>query len=309
MGSSLVVVAATKRYKTMSRRMSFLTRASRWIAEEASHQSSKWIKGFQWDISRPTTPKAIFDFERSPELRSSPSLSEWTLGSDEEIGGASTCTLTATDKSIVFSGNLEIPKDINVGTETSDPSKKRAYCAIRTKVPRRLQELYEYRGLELKVRSKYERQVFSVNLTAKSFFPDDLYQGFLMNLPPSEWVSATLPFDRFVLTSYGYEKEVQRELNKEAVKTIGFTVMSDRPGPFELEISRIRAAPYYEDEDEDAMQMVLLDDGESDANEESGATMRRARRSEAQDLQRQERIRMSIERRKRRQRESEKGGG
>ena len=91
----------------------------------------------------------------------------------------------------------------------------------------------------------------SVNITAKSFFPDDLYQGFLKSSSSEEkasWMDAILPFDRFLLTSYGYEKELQREMNTDCIYTIGFTVMSEEPGPFRLEIDSIRAVPFPEDE-------------------------------------------------------------
>ena len=136
------------------------------------------------------------------------------------------------------------------------------------------------------VRMADKRHVYAVNITAKSFFPDDLYQGFLKpsessNEDEAPWIEAVLPFDRFLLTSYGYEKELQREMNTDCIYTIGFTVMSETPGPFRLEIDSIRAVPFED----------VADVGDS-------RNVNNISLSE-KDEDRAERIRLSIERRRR----------
>ena len=139
-----------------------------------------------------------------------------------------------------------------------------------------------------------KNHVYAVNITAKSFFPDDLYQGFLR--PSKEegeeedapWIEAVLPFDRFLLTSYGYEKELQREMNTDCIYTIGFTVMSETPGPFRLEIDSIRAVPFEEVDSSSAMDVRRRNAG-------GDITM------SEKDEDRAERIRRSIEKRRRHQ--------
>ena len=137
-----------------------------------------------------------------------------------------------------------------------------------------------------------KNHVYAVNITAKSFFPDDLYQGFLR--PSKEegeeedapWIEAVLPFDRFLLTSYGYEKELQREMNTDCIYTIGFTVMSETPGPFRLEIDSIRAVPFEEVDSSSTMDVRKRNAG-------GDITM------SEKDEDRAERIRRSIEKRRR----------
>ena len=143
------------------------------------------------------------------------------------------------------------------------------------------------------VRMADKNHVYAVNITAKSFFPDDLYQGFLR--PSKEegeedapWIEAVLPFDRFLLTSYGYEKELQREMNTDCIYTIGFTVMSETPGPFRLEIDSILAVPFEEVDSSSAMDVRRRNAG-------GDITM------SEKDEDRAERIRHSIEKRRRHQ--------
>ena len=49
-----------------------------------------------------------------------------------------------------------------------------SFCAIRCNVPRRLRDCGDFEGLALRIRA--DTNLYTVNVQAKSFFPDDLYQ-------------------------------------------------------------------------------------------------------------------------------------
>jgi hypothetical protein len=110
-----------------------------------------------------------------------------------------------------------------------------------------------------------------VNLKVSSYFPDDLYQSFI-KIPPTNldenkknvcptagaFSRVILPFNRFILTSGGRMREVQRTLDGGVrIETIGLTLMDGQDGDFEFDLARVRAINYFYGEvlgedDEDA---------------------------------------------------------
>jgi len=233
----------------------------KWLSEEARHQFGKATTGFQFNIRRPTGTKMLFDFTSGSKdaLDGAHSMSErqhlidqWLVSSDRAIGGTSQCTLVLGAEGAIFSGKLSLEHAADITTTAATPEatgasaetalRKQAYCAIRAKVPRRVRDCSDFQGLEMKIRA--DARMYAVNVTGKSFFPDDLYQGFIQQQEPlsgDEWTTVTLPFSQFVLTSYGYAKEEQREINAESIRTVGFTVMADHEGAFRFEVAWVRA--------------------------------------------------------------------
>lgn len=109
-----------------------------------------------------------------------------------------------------------------------------------------------------------------MNLIVASYFPDDMYQGIIDEAPThppgtlicdrsgGPFSKVILPFQSFVLTSAGRERDVQRKLDGHIrIETIGITLMDGVDGDFEFDLARIRAVNYFDGEilgedDEDA---------------------------------------------------------
>ena len=82
----------------------------------------------------------------------------------------------------------------------------------------------------------------SRNLQVDSFFPDELYQGYITGLPPGRWWTIQLPFRDMTLTRLGRLSYIQKELDSTfALESIGFLVADGKPGPFRLEIGGVKA--------------------------------------------------------------------
>jgi len=145
--------------------------------------------------------------------------------------------------------------DTTIGL-TSD-AQRSGFCAIRaTEYPyggANLQGLYN--ALEIVCRT--DGRTYTVNLQVSSFFPGDMYQGYI-NLPPTHpdkskicpdtgggFERLVLPFNKFALTAYGRMREIQRELdNNVEVQHVGFTIMDGQDGDFQFDLSRIRAVNF-----------------------------------------------------------------
>ena len=110
-----------------------------------------------------------------------------------------------------------------------------------------------YNALEIKCRP--DARNYTVNLGVHTFFPDDLYQGFITQPQPQipvqnnddgEWNTLILPFKEFILTALGRKREVQRKLDGGiSIKHIGITLADGVDGDFEFDLARIRAVNYY----------------------------------------------------------------
>ena len=115
------------------------------------------------------------------------------------------------------------------------------FTAIRAVVPPESQDIGDFAGVSLRVRSQ-DRRSFAFNLQTPSFFPQDLYQAFIVLPEPNEFYELSLPFSNFLLTGRGRVREVQRELDTTTITTIGFSVggQESKPGKFELEIDWVK---------------------------------------------------------------------
>jgi hypothetical protein len=140
--------------------------------------------------------------------------------------------------------------------------------------------LDDYLGLEVTVRfnhddvendnngdSKPKRQWnprtnYMLNLYVDSFIPGDLYQGYILPPPIPEgdqssssgWITFSLPFHAFILTSEGRVREVQRPLDGMIrLKHIGITAVTEfegkgAGGDFRIDFGGIRAVTNLEEQ-------------------------------------------------------------
>lgn len=145
--------------------------------------------------------------------------------------------------------------DTTIGL-TSDAHRS-GFAAIRTtEYPyggANLQGLYN--ALEIVCRT--DGRVYTVNLKVSSFFPGDMYQGYI-NVPATHPGSSkicpdtgfgferlVLPFNKFALTAFGRLRDIQRELDNDVeIIHIGFTLMDGQDGDFQFDLARIRAVNF-----------------------------------------------------------------
>ena len=145
--------------------------------------------------------------------------------------------------------------DTTIGL-TSD-AQRSGFCAIRaTEYPyggANLEGLYN--ALEIVCRT--DGRTYTVNLKVSSFFPGDMYQGYI-NVPATHpdksnictetgggFERLVLPFNKFSLTAFGRLRDIQRELdNNVEVQHVGFTLMDGRDGDFQFDLARIRAVNF-----------------------------------------------------------------
>ncbi|CAM9476080.1 unnamed protein product [Discosporangium mesarthrocarpum] len=129
-----------------------------------------------------------------------------------------------------FRGNLSLHK--------SPTAKVSGFCGARP--PRRVNalDLELFQGMEMRMRG--DGRKYEVNVEVLTTIPDDMYQGYL-HLPPGEWVTVSLPFERLLLTGRGQIRLYQRSLDWAKLHSIGFSVADGEEGPFQLDVAWVAA--------------------------------------------------------------------
>jgi hypothetical protein len=206
-----------------------------------------------WDFTGAAPESSASDVESSGSNGSpapSTSLAPWVVTSDSEEGGLSSCTFALVDEArrassdgtpsryASFRGQLRVDvarahkvaeddarQRLDAGEEpppaTPLPGEvTRAFCSIRTSFPREFTDLSAFSNIELWLRLDHNPVV--VNVRAHSLIPDDLYQGYLAASAEQrgEWLRFELPFERFVLTSFGFEKSLERDMVTARMQTV-----------------------------------------------------------------------------------------
>jgi len=205
-------------------------------------------KAFTWSPGPAAEDKVLWKFsEQDPHC-----LDDWVVSTDEVVDGSSHCTFKVKDNVAVFKGKVKL----NPHGTTAE----RGYCAIRASVPRLNSDLSDYEGIGLRIRA--DANVYAFNVKSKSFFPDDLYQGFIRVGEPSssrQFVDVELPFEKLLLTSYGFQKMVNRPLPQDKLTHIGITIIAEKDTPFELQIESIKALAEVDYESADDMEQKQKD--------------------------------------------------
>ncbi|CAG8521030.1 7721_t:CDS:2 [Paraglomus brasilianum] len=174
------------------------------------------------------------------QLNTKEDLQKWVVGSDKDIGGNSDAKLEITPENVCrFYGN--VCKDLPPIASEQAAS---GYAGMRSKV-RGLTvfgtpnwDTSMFRFLALRVRG--DNKKYFVNMQTEGVHPADLWQHRLFLRNPGQWEVVMIPFRDFILTRKGIILEPQIEMNREKVKTVGFSLLA-QSGPFSLEIDYITA--------------------------------------------------------------------
>jgi len=234
-------------------------------------------------------PLTLFDFTKKDDAADatnsniSGSRGGWRLSDDETIGGYSGGTLSFIKSSsdYVKIANQHAPKHHQVSnhhqsdeldsrfipflrfegaTDTTLPPdnsrvRRSGFVAIRSPEfifgSAALSD--NYNALEIMCRA--DARTYTVNLKIDTYFPDDLFQGYIRGYELPElkstdnnvepWRTLVLPFNEFVLTALGGIRELQRSLDGNiTIKYIGITVADGVDGDFMFDLARIRAVNY-----------------------------------------------------------------
>lgn len=236
----------------------------------------------------PIQPLTIIDFKHPDDAADArsvdfgPTKGGWRLSDDEVIGGYSRGSLELVD----FADNMNDDDDDSQKAGTNNDSlngrpfirwtgnvdtrigptsraKRSGFCALRCpEFPFGIPLGGKYNALELNCRT--DGRIYTVNLKVSSYFPDDLYQALITvdketqkeHTKNKEFLTLVLPFQDFVLTSAGLVTESQRALDGGIkLESLGITIMDGEDGPFQFDLTRIRAVNYFDG-------MILGDDDE-----------------------------------------------
>ncbi len=183
----------------------------------------------------------------------------WQVVLDGVMGGLSSGRLSVPDDGVVgFSGRLRLEN--NGG-----------FSQIRTSVPR--EGFAEADGIELRVKGDGRTWNFDVRTADVRMMATGWQTSFATR--DGAWTTVRLPFDDFILQSFGRRVPVDGSLRPELVESIGLTLSDKQPGAFTIELDAIRA--YRADEPASA-SLARRDeaaDGEADGDQPAGAGARR----------------------------------
>ncbi|XP_006001615.1 complex I intermediate-associated protein 30, mitochondrial [Latimeria chalumnae] len=176
------------------------------------------------------------------EFRSTESLEQWLVSSDQEVGGKSEAYLKLgrNNQTALFYGSLctEVPRD--------GETRYSGYCTLRSKQQyasfNRKKQFDWSRFNTLHLRIRGDGRPWMINIASEIYFShqkNDLYNYFLFTRGGPYWQDIKIPFSKFFLSSQGRIQDGQYPLWLDKINTIGFTLGDKVDGPFQLEIDFI----------------------------------------------------------------------
>lgn len=113
----------------------------------------------------------------------------------------------------------------------------------------KLINLDTYDGLELRIKTDGRLYVAQIKLESKSRLfisvkEDELFQFIIPPCKPDTWTQVILPFNDFILTWRGYQRDQDEVLDKANIKQISFLMAERSDGPFNLHIDWIHAVKF-----------------------------------------------------------------
>jgi NADH dehydrogenase [ubiquinone] 1 alpha subcomplex assembly factor 1 len=167
--------------------------------------------------------KGIVDFSLPGEEK------RWEIVNDVVMGGVSKSQLSITpDKTALFRGEVSLE---NFG----------GFASVRT-YPQDYQ-LESYKGISIRIKGDGKRYRLRLRTDDK---PDGIAYQALFNTKSGKWINVNLPFKDFIPVYRGRMVSGASPLEPSRIQRIGFMIADKQAGPFNLEISWIKA---YSEED------------------------------------------------------------
>ncbi|XP_033966740.1 complex I intermediate-associated protein 30, mitochondrial [Pseudochaenichthys georgianus] len=192
------------------------------------------------------------------EFRGPESLEQWTVSSDQEIGGQSEAHLKMgrNDNTCFLHGKLSstIPRD--------GETRYSGYCNMRSKTPKasfdrkKHYDWSSFNTLHLRVRG--DGRPWMINIATETYFShqkDDIYNYFLYTRGGPYWQEVKIPFSKFFLSHRGRIQDSQHAIWLDKVNTIGFTLGDKADGHFQLEVDFVAVSKDYAHTEEFAYEM------------------------------------------------------
>ncbi|KAK5857958.1 hypothetical protein PBY51_011166 [Eleginops maclovinus] len=192
------------------------------------------------------------------EFRGPESLEQWTVSSDQEIGGQSEALLKLgrNDNTCFLYGALRSTPPRDGETRYS------GYCSMRSKKllasfdRKKHHDWSTFNTLHLRVRG--DGRPWMINIATETYFShqkDDIYTYFLYTRGGPYWQDVKIPFSKFFLSHRGRIQDDQHPIWLDKVNTIGFTLGDKADGPFQLEIDFVGVSKDYAHTEEFAYEM------------------------------------------------------
>lgn len=168
-------------------------------------------------------------------------IASWRCIDDNDYGGKSYATATQHEED---GGFVRIGGSVNFDNKTLAEAKKikGGFFSIQGRCSP-VVDLRDFWGLELTIRAR-TTQTFTLNLKSSSLFEDDIYQVRCELAASSAWKHIKVPFDKFLLTARGLEREYHRANDSLRVESLGFLLKEeDLPNQklLQLDIKEIKA--------------------------------------------------------------------
>ncbi|SCV70176.1 BQ2448_1570 [Microbotryum intermedium] len=184
-------------------------------------------------------------------MKSNEDLRQFIKGCDADLGGKSIVNLDlGPEGKGRFWGSLS--NELHTGRRKEGVIERGGYAGFRTKQRTTLfgtrfwdTGLHDF--LRLRVKNSGDGMRYFVNIQTDGPVRSDLFQHRLWLPSPSspeaphEWCDVLIPFDDFALTNSGDMSELQIEMYRAKVRTVGISVLGPRQGRYELGIESIDA--------------------------------------------------------------------
>lgn len=147
---------------------------------------------------------------------------KWRIVNDGVMGGLSSSKAVVQDDIIIFSGDVSLKN--NGG-----------FASLRSPV---IEYNFEgYSGIEIKIKGDGKR--YSISMKETTYFTG-LFFTSAFEAKKDEWITIRLPFDQFMLYSFGRKTSSKKKIPTDNIKEISLLIGDKQAGVFKAEVEYLR---------------------------------------------------------------------